>query len=82
MDPIVLAVSDEPDGARRAGLRAVGEGRPVVLVGRPGEEARAAGALAAELRAAGGRAAVLVGDHDDTTDAAVAELVGELFGPR
>jgi NAD(P)-dependent dehydrogenase (short-subunit alcohol dehydrogenase family) len=66
----------DPGGADIA-LAVARDGATVVVAGA---DAEAAGALAAQIDAAGGRAAVFTGDLTRDTDrAALAELLAELF---
>jgi NAD(P)-dependent dehydrogenase (short-subunit alcohol dehydrogenase family) len=64
-------------GADEVALAVARDGAAVVIAGVDGE---AAGALAAQVEAVGGRAAVFTGDLTRDADrAALAELLGELF---
>jgi NAD(P)-dependent dehydrogenase (short-subunit alcohol dehydrogenase family) len=64
-------------GAGDVALALARDGAAVVIAG---VDAEAAGALAAQIEAAGGRAAVFSGDLTRDTDrAALAELIGELL---
>ena len=73
-----VVVTDDAAVARAVAV----DGATVVLVGI---DAEALGAVAAEVTTLGGRAAVLIGELDDTADggaatrAALAELLDELF---
>jgi NAD(P)-dependent dehydrogenase (short-subunit alcohol dehydrogenase family) len=70
---VVVVDADASDVA----LALAGDGATVVIAGAGGG---AAGALASQVEAAGGRAAVFTGDLSRDSDrVALAELVAELF---
>lgn len=74
---VVVAGADTPSGAALA-LSAAGDGAAVVVCG---DDERALGEVAADLRALGARVATFTGDVTDGGGrAALAEMIDELFG--
>ena len=72
-----MAGADTPNGAALA-RSAAGHGAAVVACGT---DESALGEVAADLRVAGARVAVFVGDATEGDDlCALAEMIGELFG--
>lgn len=74
---MVVAGADTPNGAALA-RSAAGHGAAVVACGT---DESALGEVAADLRVAGARVAIFVGDATDGDDrSALAEMLDELFG--